>query len=279
MNMLTPAEFVESYESTGAAKCRLPVLKMFLLAVLAGAYIALAGAMSNVAVHAVSNVSAAKILSGVLFPLGLCMVILTGAELFTGNCLIAISVLRKTATVGAMAKNLAVVYLGNMAGSVVVAALCAFFGQMNLSDGALAVFTIKTAAAKCALPFGNALVLGVLCNFVVCTAVALSLCGKDIVGRIAGAFVPVCLFVISGYEHCIANMYYIPAGLFALLNPAYVEAAANAGVDVSGLSIGGFFLNNLLPVTIGNIIGGLLFALLIGYCHGRVKTAAGRQTR
>lgn len=279
MNMLTPTEFVESYESTGAAKCRLPVLKMFLLAVLAGVYIALAGAMSNVAVHAVSNVSAAKILSGVLFPLGLCMVILTGAELFTGNCLIAISVLRKTATVGAMAKNLAVVYLGNMAGSVVVAALCAFFGQMNLSDGALAVFTIKTAAAKCALPFGNALVLGILCNFVVCTAVALSLCGKDIAGRIAGAFVPVCLFVISGYEHCIANMYYIPAGLFALLNPAYAEAAANAGVDVSGLSIGGFFLNNLLPVTIGNIIGGLLFALLIGYCHGRVKTAAGRQTR
>lgn len=274
MNMLTPSEFVESYESIGAAKCRLPLLKMFLLAVLAGVYIALAGAMSNVAVHAVSNVSIAKILSGVLFPLGLCMVILTGAELFTGNCLIGISVLRGRTTVGAMAKNLAVVYLGNMTGSVLVAALCAFFGQINLSDGALAVFTIKTAAAKCALPFGNAIVLGILCNFVVCTAVALALCGKDVTGRIAGAFVPVCLFVISGYEHCIANMYYIPAGLFALMNPAYAEAAANAGVDMSVLNAGGFFLGNLLPVTIGNIIGGLLFALLIGYCHGRVKETA-----
>lgn len=273
MNMLTPAEFVESYGDIGAAKCRLPLLKMFLLAVLAGAYIALAGAMSNVAVCTVSNVSVAKILSGVLFPLGLCMVILTGSELFTGNCLIGISVMRGRTTVGAMAKNLAVVYLGNMAGSVIVAALCAFFGQLNLADGALAVSTIKTAAAKCALPFGNALVLGILCNFVVCTAVALSLCGKDMTGRIMGAFVPVCLFVISGYEHCIANMYYIPAGLFALMNPAYAQAAAGAGVDVSGLDIGGFFLGNLLPVTIGNIIGGLLFALLIGYCHSRVKAA------
>ena len=273
MNMLTAPEFVESYGGIGAAKCRLPIVKMFLLAVLAGAYIALAGAMSNVAVHAVSNVSAAKILSGVLFPLGLCMVILTGAELFTGNCLIGISVMQGKTTVGAMVKNLAVVYVGNMAGSIIVAALCAFFGQMNLSDGALAVFTIKTAAAKCALPFANAFVLGILCNFVVCTAVSLSLCGRDVSGRILGAFVPVCLFVISGYEHCIANMYYIPAGLFAMMNPVYAEAAAVAGVDVSGLNIGGLFLGNLLPVTMGNIIGGLLFALLIGYCHGRVKVA------
>jgi len=268
MNLFSPAEFVEKYREIGVKKCGLPILKMFLLACLSGIFIACAGAMSNVAVFSISNASAAKVISGLLFPLGLSMIVMTGAELFTGNCLITISLMSRRVTFGEMSKNLGIVYLGNLIGSIVIAALCAFFGQLSLSDGALAAYTIKVAAQKCAIPLANAIVLGILCNFLVCTAVMITLCAKDIVGKVLGAFIPITMFVICGFEHCVANMYYIPAGLFALTNPSYAQAAAAAGVNTSALTLGGFLLNNLLPVTIGNIIGGVLYALLIGYCHG-----------
>jgi len=268
MNLFSPAEFVEKYREIGVKKCGLPILKMFLLAILSGVFIACAGAMSNVAVYSISNVSAAKIVSGLLFPLGLSMIVMTGAELFTGNCLITISLMSRRVTFGEMAKNLVIVYLGNLIGSIVIAALCAFFGQLGLSDGALAAYTIKIAAQKCAIPSANAIVLGILCNFLVCTAVMITTCAKDVAGKVFGAFIPITMFVICGFEHCVANMYYIPAGLFALINPSYAQAAIDAGVNTSALTIGGFLLNNLLPVTIGNIIGGVLYALLIGFCHG-----------
>jgi len=178
-----------------------------------------------------------------------------------------------------MAKNLVIVYLGNLIGSIVIAALCAFFGQLGLSDGALAAYTIKVAAQKCAIPFANAIVLGILCNFLVCTAVMITLCAKDVVGKVLGAFIPITMFVICGFEHCVANMYYIPAGIFALINPSYAQAAVDAGVNISPLTVGSFLLNNLLPVTIGNIIGGVLYALLIGYCHGAAVERAGSARR
>lgn len=274
MNLFTPGEFTDNYISSGCHKCSLPPLKMCLLAVLAGTLIAFGGAMSATAVHGISNASAARIVSGLLFPCGLIMVVLTGAELFTGNCLIAISVASGKARIWAMLRNLGIVYLGNFLGAFIVAAICAFFGQMDLSGGGLGAYAIKTAAAKCAIPFGNGLVLGIACNFLVCAAVMLALSAKDLVGRAVGAFVPICVFVVCGFEHCVANMYYIPAGIFALGNPGYAAQALEAGVDVSGLTLGGFLLGNLLPVTLGNIIGGLLFALLIWYCHGKCRENA-----
>lgn len=279
MNLFSPAEFVENYREIGARKCSLPILKMYLLAVLSGIFIACAGAMSNVAVHSISNTSAAKTVSGLLFPLGLSMVVLTGGELFTGNCLITISLMSRRVTFGEMAKNLVTVYLGNLTGSILIAALCAFFGQLGLSDGALAAYTIKVAAQKCSISFSSALVLGILCNFLVCTAVMLSLCAKDVVGKVFGAFIPITMFVICGFEHCVANMYYIPAGLFALMDSNYAQAAADAGVNISSLTVGGFLMHNLLPVTIGNIIGGVLYALLIGYCHGTSVKRTGSARR
>lgn len=269
MNLFTPGEFTENYISSGCRKCSLPPLKMFLLAILAGALIAFGGAMSSTAVHAISNESLARIISGLLFPCGLIMVLLTGAELFTGNCLIAISVASGKAGLWAMLRNLGIVYLGNFAGALLVASICAFFGQMDLSEGGLGAYAIRIAAAKSAIPFGNGLVLGIACNFLVCTAVMLALSAKDLVGRAVGAFAPICVFVVCGFEHCVANMYYIPAGLFALGNPEYAARALETGWDMSGLTIGGFLLGNLLPVSIGNIIGGLLFALMVWYCHGK----------
>ena len=272
MDLFTPKECAANYAAAGAAKARMSVPKMFLLAVLAGFFIAMGGAVTNTAAHTIGSVGTARIVCGLLFPFGLAMVILTGAELFTGNTLITISVLDGQAAVAGMLRNWAVVYLGNTVGAMLTAAGCAFGGQLDYSGGRLAVFTMKLAAGKCALPPGNAVVLGVLCNILVTAGVLLSLSAKDLTGRVIGAYLPVAFFVICGFEHCVANLYYIPAGLFAKAVPAYAALAAEAGVDLSALTWANFLLRNLLPVTAGNIIGGVSMGALFWYCHGRKET-------
>ena len=133
----------------------------------------------------------------------------------------------------------------------------AFFShQVSLFNNGMAVSVISTAAGKCSLPFGDALIKGILCNFLVCIAVWISFAAKDAAGKIAGLFFPIMIFVLSGFEHSIANMYYIAAGLFAKNIPVYAQAAAEAGIDTGSLTWGNFLVVNLLPVTIGNIIGG-----------------------
>ena len=269
--MLSPAEFIQSYAGIGEKKAKSPVLKLLLLGILAGFLIGMGGVASGMAGHALENPSSVRIAGGLLFPFGLIMVILTGAELFTGNCLITISVLEKRAALSGMIYNLVVVYIGNMIGSVLLAAGCAFSGQMNYNSSAVAVSVIKTGIAKCSLSFGKATVLGIFCNLLVCIGVMCALCGKDIIGRAVGAYLPVAFFVIAGFEHCIANMYYVPAALFAKSVPAYASLAAEAGADLGMLTWGRFITNNLIPVTIGNIIGGCGFAALIWAGHRTKK--------
>ena len=271
LNLFSPSEFVKNFESIGRNKAEMPFLKLLFLAILAGLLIAFGGATSNAAIHSIDNVSVAKVVSGAIFPFGLIMVVMTGAELFTGNCLITISVLSKRTTFIRMLRNLIVVYIGNFLGAVLIAALCAYFGQMNMSSGALAVTTIKIAAAKCALPFSNAFVLGMLCNFLVCTAVMLASCAKDVAGKAIGAYVPICFFVICGFEHSIANMYYISAGLFANSIDKYAALAAQAGIDTAALTWGNFLSANILPVTLGNIVGGVVFAVIMWVSHKTSK--------
>lgn len=275
--MLSPGEFVDSYTAIGASKAKAPLYKLFLLAILAGFLIGMGGAVTNTASHAIENVSAAKIICGLLFPFGLIMVVLTGAELFTGNCLITISVLAKRTSLGGMLRNLCIVYAGNFVGAAALSAACAYSGQMNLSGGSLAVTTIKIAAAKCSLTVGSAVVLGALCNILVCTGVMCALCAKSVAGKAVGAFVPVSFFVFCGFEHCVANMYYIPAGLFALSVPKYAELAEAAGLNIAALTWSGFLLHNLLPVTLGNVLGGCGFAALMWAAHRKTPTSAGLQ--
>ena len=258
--MLSPGEFVPFYAQAGSKKCANSAGRLFLAAVLAGFLIASGAVAAGTASYGLENPSAARAISGLLFPFGLIMVIITGAELFTGNCMITISLLEKRASLAGMARNLAIVYLGNFAGAVLLAAAIAYSGAF--SNNSLAVYAIRTAANKCALPFGRAVVLGILCNVLVCAGVMCSLCGKSLPGRAIGAFVPVSFFVIGGFEHCVANMYYIPAGLLAAGIPGCAQLAQEAGVDLSALHVGGLFAN-LLPVTIGNIIGGCGFGALI----------------
>lgn len=260
--MLSPGEFVSFYAQVGAKKSTNSGEKLFLAAVLAGFFIAAGAVVANTAGHLLTNAGVSRVVCGLLFPFGLIMVILTGAELFTGNCMIAISLLEKKANLAGMVRNLVIVYLGNFVGAALLAAAVVYCGQLDLSGGALAIHTIRTAAAKCAIPFGKGIVLGVLCNILVCAGVMCSLCGKDLPGRAIGAFVPVSFFVIGGFEHCVANMYYIPAGLMALGVPHYAQLAQEAGVNLSTLNLMGFF-SNLLPVTIGNIIGGCGFGALV----------------
>lgn len=260
--MLSPAEFVDSYARIGAKKCANSAGRLFLSAVLAGFFIAAGAVAASTASFGLENPSAARAVSGLLFPFGLIMVILTGAELFTGNCLIIISLLERKVSLAGMARNLVIVYLGNLAGAVLLAAAIVYAGQLELSGGALAMRAMGTAAGKCALPFGRALVLGILCNILVCAGVMCSLCGKSVPGRAIGAFVPVSFFVIAGFEHCVANMYYIPVGLLE-----YARLARESGAEMPALTWMGF-LNNMIPVTVGNLIGGCGFGALIRACHG-----------
>ncbi|NBI65824.1 formate/nitrite transporter family protein [Pseudoflavonifractor sp. 60] len=264
--MLSPGEFVLFYAQVGEKKCANSAVRLFLAAVLAGFFIASGAVAAGTASYGLDNPSIARVVSGLLFPFGLIMVILTGAELFTGNCMIAISLLERKAGPAGMVRNLAIVYLGNFTGAGLLAAAMAFSGAF--SNEALAVYVIRSAAAKCAIPFGRAVVLGILCNILVCAGVMCSLCGKSLPGRAIGAFVPVSFFVIGGFEHCVANMYYIPAGLLAAGLPGCAGLAREAGIDLSLLSLGGLF-TNLIPVTIGNIIGGCGFGALIWACHRR----------
>lgn len=274
MNLFTPAETAENYSLAGAAKTEAPVWRLLLLGVLAGFLIAMGGAVTNTAGHTIADVGLCRVVSGLLFPFGLAMVVLTGAELFTGNTLIFLSVLDRRATVAGMLRNWVLVYLGNLAGTLLTAAGCAFSGQMDYSAGGLAVFTMKVAAGKCALPFGHALILGVLCNVLVTLAVLLALSAKDLPGRVLGAYLPVAFFVICGFEHSIANMFYIPAGLFAKAVPQYAVLAAGAGLDLAGLTWGRFVAGSLVPVTLGNIVGGLLVSAIFWACHLRGAQSA-----
>ena len=267
MNFFSPYDVTKNYVQTGVAKTRMCLGKLLLLGLLAGLMIAFAGAATNTAAYCFTNISAVRLICGLLFPFGLGLVIVLGLELFTGNCLILISVLDRQASFFSMLRNWVMAYCGNFLGALLLAAGCAFFGQLNYSDGGLAVFTIKMAAAKCALPFGNGLVLGFFCNVLVCVAVLCASSAKDIPGRLMGAYIPVALFVLCGFEHCVANMYYVPAGLFALQVPEYAALAAQMGVDISTLSWGGFLINNLLPVTLRNILGGAAVAVAMWAVH------------
>ncbi len=256
--MFTPDQVANNYISTGAKKSEMSIPKMLVLGILAGMFIACAAVASNTASATVGNASLAKVLGALSFPVGLAMVLLAGSELFTGNCLIIISVLEKKARLTGMLKNWLFVYIGNFIGSVFVALIVYYSGQMDLFGGAVAVATIKTAAAKCSLSFGKAFLLGIMCNFLVCIAVWISFAAQDVAGKIAGLFLPIMTFVLCGYEHSVANMYYIPAGILAAGNSAYSEAAAESVANIGNISIVNFLGHNLIPVTLGNIVGGMV---------------------
>lgn len=263
-NFNTPAEVVDANIASGKVKANLPLVKMILLGVLAGIFIAIGGEASSLASHNIDNVGLARTITGAIFPVGLMMIVLVGGELFTGNTMIIMAVMDKQATVLQYVRNLVVVWFSNLVGSLIIVFLTFYSGQWNYTAGGLGAYTIKIAYGKVNLDFGTAFASGILCNILVCVAVLMAIAAKDIAGKIWAIFFPIFAFVISGFEHCVANMYYIPAGMIAATNPTYAAKAEELyGISADGLaklSMGGI-IHNMIPVTLGNIVGG---GLMVG---------------
>lgn len=269
MGFFSFGEVVENYAQNSIKKAANKASNLFLLAILAGMLIAFAALAASIATHTVTDVGISKILSGLFFPFGLAMIVFTGAELFTGNCLMTMGLLDNRISLSGFLRNLIIVYLGNFVGAFLVAAMSAFFGVLNYSGGLLAVSAIKTALSKSTMPFVNGFMQGILCNILVCLAVLFAQSGKDVAGRIMGGYIPICIFVICGFPHCIADMFYVPLGLLARINPAYAELAVQAGADLSRLTWGNYMIGSMLPVTLGNIAGGIAISVLAWYIHLR----------
>lgn len=263
-NFNTPAEVIDVNIACGVTKANLPLLKMILLGIMAGAFIAVGGATSNVAVHTIADVGIARTLAGAIFPVGLMMIVFVGGELFTGNCMISMALSQKQVTLSKMLRNLVVVYFSNLIGALLTDVLVFYSGQLDYTSGALGAYTIKVALAKVSITPLKGIASGILCNMLVCIAILMAGAAKDVAGKVWAIFFPIWAFVIGGFEHCVANMFYIPAGMLAATNPAYVAKAEELYGITSAQSASITVLQslrNFIPVTIGNIIGG---ALVIG---------------
>lgn len=265
--MQAVSKFLDNYDNIALNKSRASATKLLALGILAGFLIGMGGLASTMASFAIENPSVAKLVAGLIFPVGLIMVIFTSAELFTGDCLIFIGVLDRKVTLGGMLHNWLWVYLGNFIGSLLLSAGYTLSGNFSSGKEELALAMLKTANAKCSLPFGQAFLLGVGCNILVCLAVATALMAESGSAKAIAAAVPITAFVIAGFEHSVANMYYISAGLFLQSLSQASDWIAEAGLNLAHLNWGNFLLANLLPVSLGNIVGGCLFAWLFNCCH------------
>lgn len=255
-NMFAPPEIAKNYIGIGEKKAKSHPLKAFVLAMYAGFYIAGGGVVSTVVKIGNTGLTGySQFLGAAVFPIGLTLVLCAGAELFTGNCLLIIPLLEGKISAAELIISWIIVWLGNFVGSLIMAALAVYGGIGDLFDKAVATAMYNTARGKTTLKFGDALVKSILCNTFVCLAVWMSFGAKDLGGKIIGLWGPILLFVATGMEHSIANMYFIPAGLFA---------SYKYDIERSKCNWGRMFYKNLLPVTLGNIIGGSIFVGL-GY--------------
>jgi formate/nitrite transporter len=231
------------------------------LAVLAGAFIAL-GAIFSTAVTAGTGDLAfgvVRLLAGVTFSLGLILVVVAGAELFTGNNLIVMAWASRRVSTALLLRNWALVFAGNFAGALATVAIVYVARQYRFGDGAIGEQALAIATTKTQLGFVQAVALGALCNALVCLAVWLSYSARSTTDKILAVLVPISAFVAAGFEHSVANMYFIPMGLVVRQDTSWLHAN---GIEVDpGLTWQAFFVDNLLPVTIGNVIGG---ALMVG---------------
>ena len=277
-NILTPQQIVSANIRAAAGKAQLPMPRMILLGILAGMFIACGASASSVAMHAISNVGLARLVAGCVFPVGLMMIVFVGGELFTGDCLMVMGCLHRTYSVGRMLRVLGVVFASNFAGAALFAVLVGGTSQFGYSGGLLGAFTVKVALGKVSLSFADAFVSGILCNIFVCLAVLMASAAKDIAGKVLAIFFPIMAFVVSGYEHCVANMFYVPAGIIAVSNDTYRQVAeavyGYSAAQLESLNWGNFLVKNLLPVTLGNIVGGMVFVGLPLYLIHREKLRA-----
>ena len=254
-----PKTIAETVAQTiGVAKANSPWLPLFVLGILGGAYIGFGGLFSTSVTFdmpATMGLGMKKLVGGAAFSIGLMLVVIAGAELFTGNSLMVSSIMIGQTTWNKVLAGWGVVYVANFAGAVLLAFLFYFSGLWQTGGGALGEAAVQIAHAKVNLSFSDAFIRAVGCNWLVCLAVWMALASRQIIGKVFAIFFPIMGFVAIGFEHSIANMYFIPSGL--LLNQ--LAGLSPPGLDLSTLTWGAFLWKNLLPVTIGNIIGGVVF--------------------
>ncbi|SDA53966.1 formate/nitrite transporter family protein [Methanobrevibacter millerae] len=249
----SPVDTAKAISNTAGAKNSANIVNVILLSFLAGAYIAFGGLLAEIAsagmLAAGAPVGLEKFVFGAVFPVGLIIVVIAGSELFTGNVMfMTLGVLDGTASVGGLAKNWVLSWIFNFVGALFVAFVLAYMGGLFPADSAFATKATSVAAAKVALPFDKALIRGIGCNWLVCLAVWLANASDDIIGKIVGIWFPIMAFVCIGFEHSVANMFFIPLGMF---------------LGAEGVNWGSMIINNLIPVTLGNIIGGAVFVACI----------------
>lgn len=263
MKPLKPAEILDYTIETAVGKANGSFLKLLVLGIMAGAFIAFAAEGSNMAAfnlfYQPETYGLGKALAGSIFGTGLMLVVLCGGELFTGNTLILTAVCEKRVKVTQMLRNWVIVYIGNLIGSLFIAFMMYQSGLFTSGADVLGAVTIKIAAYKTGLTFTQAFFLGIMCNWLVCLAVWLSYGADTMAGKILGIFFPIWLFITSGFEHSVANMYYIPAGIMAKANASFAELSHVSAEALAQLNWGSFFIDNLIPVTLGNIVGGGIF--------------------
>ncbi len=280
IDALLPAEMATRAEYVGVRKAETPVIKMFALAILAGAFIALGAifattiASGSMAIRAADGTMAystglpygvTRLLTGLVFCLGLILVVVGGAELFTGNNLIVMAWASRKVTTAALLKNWTIVYIGNFVGSVGTAIVLFLSKQYTFGAGSVGLTALNIAKSKVEMGFVQALALGILCNALVCLAVWMTFSARSTLDKIAAIIFPITGFVAAGFEHSIANMYFIPIGLFIkqFANQAFWDLIGKTPADYASLTWDAFLVKNLIPVTIGNIIGGVFLVAAI----------------
>jgi len=262
LDALPPAEVARKAEAVGVTKAGLDAANVFVLSILAGAFIAL-GAIFATTVAAGGGTlpfGVVRLLAGLVFTLGLILVVVAGAELFTGNNLIVMAWASRRVSSRRLLGNWTIVWVGNFVGAFATAVLLYVSEQYTFGGGAVGETALSIAAAKTNLGFAQAIALGMLCNALVCLAVWLTYGAHTTTDKILAIIPPIAAFVAAGFEHSVANMYFISIGLLIKTDDAFV-ASIDPAPDLSGLTWGSFFADNLLPVTIGNIVGG---AVMVG---------------
>lgn len=260
IDALLPPAMAAKAEQLGAAKARLDTLSLLTLAVLAGAFIAFGALFSTVTVAGAANTwpyGVTRLLGGFVFSLGLILVVVGGAELFTGNNLMVMAWAGRMISAGALLRAWALVYVGNLVGAVGTAILAFLSGHYTFGGGIVGKTALTLATAKSGLPFFEALLLGVLCNVLVCLAVWLSYSARSVTDKVLAVVPPITAFVAAGFEHSIANMYFLPIGLMikSWAPETFWQSVAATPADFATLSFAGT-VANLIPVTIGNVLGG-----------------------
>lgn len=274
-----PPEMAAKAESIGVNKAVLGWKSLFLLSILAGAFISLGAIFATTVTAGAAGLpfGVAKLLGGLAFCVGLILVIVAGAELFTGNNLIVMAWAGGKVTTGQLLRNWGIVYIGNFAGALATVALMFFTRQYAFAGGIIGLNALNIADAKCGLGFVQAMALGVMCNALVCMAVWLCFSARSTTDKILSIILPITAFVACGFEHCIANMYFIPFGLLVKAGASgdFWTGIGKTSGDYASLTAENFMLHNLVPVTIGNIVGGALFVgLIYWFIYLRKKPAS-----